>query len=949
MLSAPVFDRATIRHKLTEFKIRWRGHIDKWKAENRPATESSHDQQFWGDLLACFGVNARDLYLYQRSAKRASTGHTGKIDMFIPGKVIGEAKSLGIDLDKAHEQALDYLLGGTIPNSQMPAYVLCSNFETLRITHLNREYVGDSAEWDVTFDLDEIDEHLEQLAFLADYETSAYHEEEQASLEASRLMVELFRAMNGDEVDEAVGDEAPTTAEDEDERVMRTSVYLTRILFLLFGDDAGLWDTPHLFTTFVRNETTPESLGPQLNELFRVLNTPEDKRPKRLPGTLAKFPYVNGAIFAEQLDPEYFDYAMREALLNACDFDWSKIDVSVFGSLFQLVKSKEARRGDGEHYTSKTNIMKTIGPLFLDELRDRADKLVSSPSTSVRKLEEFRDSLANLLFCDPACGAGNFLLTAYRELRRIETDIIVAIRQRRGETGMSLNIEWEQRLSIGQFYGFELNWWPAKIAETAMFLADHQANKELANAVGRPPQRLPIKITAHITHGNALALDWAEALPVTTGSTYIFGNPPFIGQYTKTKEQTEDMKRVWGKDYDGYLDYVTAWHAQAMKLLAERAGEFAYVTTNSITQGQPVPALFGPLYREHWRIKFAHRTFAWDSEAPGKAAVHCVIVGFTRNPEAKQRLWDYPDIKGEPVEVSLDTGVNPYLVDGANIIVKKASKVLSPTLGTVVYGSKPADGGFLAPKAGVPRPENDAVAMKYVRRFIGAKELIHDTDRWCLWMAGQGFDPSDISRSQTLKEATTGTQHMRAASPKASTRVFADSPHLFTEIRHFDTNYLAIPRHVGENRRFFLAQRFTPDVICGDANFQVDDPDGLQFALISSSMFITWQRTAGGRIKSDLRFANTLTWNTFPVPEVDETTRKRIIKAGQKVLDARALHPERSLAEHYNPLAMAPELLKAHDALDREVDKAMGAPRKLTSERQRQELLFANYAKLTNN
>lgn len=949
MLSAPVFDRATIRHKLTEFKIRWRGHIDKWKAENRPATESSHDQQFWGDLLACFGVNARDLYLYQRSAKRASTGHTGKIDMFIPGKVIGEAKSLGIDLDKAHEQALDYLLGGTIPNSQMPAYVLCSNFETLRITHLNREYVGDSAEWDVTFDLDEIDEHLEQLAFLADYETSAYHEEEQASLEASRLMVELFRAMNGDEVDEAVGDEAPTTAEDEDERVMRTSVYLTRILFLLFGDDAGLWDTPHLFTTFVRNETTPESLGPQLNELFRVLNTPEDKRPKRLPGTLAKFPYVNGAIFAEQLDSEYFDYAMREALLNACDFDWSKIDVSVFGSLFQLVKSKEARRGDGEHYTSKTNIMKTIGPLFLDELRDRADKLVSSPSTSVRKLEEFRDSLANLLFCDPACGAGNFLLTAYRELRRIETDIIVAIRQRRGETGMSLNIEWEQRLSIGQFYGFELNWWPAKIAETAMFLADHQANKELANAVGRPPQRLPIKITAHITHGNALALDWAEALPVTTGSTYIFGNPPFIGQYTKTKEQTEDMKRVWGKDYDGYLDYVTAWHAQAMKLLAERAGEFAYVTTNSITQGQPVPALFGPLYREHWRIKFAHRTFAWDSEAPGKAAVHCVIVGFTRNPEAKQRLWDYPDIKGEPVEVSLDTGVNPYLVDGANIIVKKASKVLSPTLGTVVYGSKPADGGFLAPKAGVPRPENDAVAMKYVRRFIGAKELIHDTDRWCLWMAGQGFDPSDISRSQTLKEATTGTQHMRAASPKASTRVFADSPHLFTEIRHFDTNYLAIPRHVGENRRFFLAQRFTPDVICGDANFQVDDPDGLQFALISSSMFITWQRTAGGRIKSDLRFANTLTWNTFPVPEVDETTRKRIIKAGQKVLDARALHPERSLAEHYNPLAMAPELLKAHDALDREVDKAMGAPRKLTSERQRQELLFANYAKLTNN
>lgn len=517
MSSSALLDRATLRHNLTEFKVRWLAHIEEWKAENRPATESSHDQQFWGDLLDCFGINARDIYLYQRSAKRASTGRTGKIDLFMPGKVIGEAKSLGVNLDNAHNQALDYLLGGTIPNSQLPPYVICSNFETLRITRLNRDYVGDTADWDVTFSLDEIDEHGEQLAFLADYETSEYREEEQASLEASRLMVDLFRAMNGDDVDEAVGDEAPTTPEEEDERVMRTSVYLTRILFLLFGDDAGLWDAPHLFADFVRNETTPESLGPQLNELFRILNTPEDKRSKRLPGTLAKFPYVNGAIFADTLDPEYFDYKMRQALLNACDFDWSKIDVSVFGSLFQLVKSKEARRGDGEHYTSKTNIMKTIGPLFLDELREQADKLVSSPATPVRKLEEFRDSLATHIFCDPACGAGNFLLTAYKELRRIETDLIVAIRQRRGETGMSLNIEWEQKLSIGQFYGFELNWWPAKIAETAMFLVDHQANKELANAVGRPPQRLPISITAHIHHGNALGVDWGEVLPESAG------------------------------------------------------------------------------------------------------------------------------------------------------------------------------------------------------------------------------------------------------------------------------------------------------------------------------------------------------------------------------------------------------------------------------------------------
>lgn len=947
MAPTTVFDRATIRHNLTEFKLRWLAHIEQWKAENRPATESSHDQQFWGDLLDCFGVNARDLYLYQRSAKRASTGRTGKIDMFMPGKVIGEAKSLGVPLDDAHAQALDYLLGGTIANSHMPAYVICSNFETLRVTRLNRNYVGDSADWDITFPLEEIDEHVEQLAFLADYETSAYREEEKASLEASRLMVELFRAMNGDDVDEAVGDEAPTTPEEEDERVMRTSIYLPRILFLLFGDDAGLWDTPHLFADFVRNETIPESLGPQLNELFSVLNTAPEKRPKRLPSTLAKFPYVNGALFAEPLSSEYFDYQMREALLAACDFDWSTIDVSVFGSLFQLVKSKEARRSDGEHYTSKANIMKTIGPLFLDELRAEADKLVSSPSTSVAALERFRDSLSELVFCDPACGSGNFLLLAYRELRRIETDVIVAIRQRRGETGMSLNIEWEQKLSIGQFYGFELNWWPAKIAETAMFLVDHQANKELANAVGRPPERLPIKITAHIVHGNALQLDWETILPPTASTTFVFGNPPFIGARMMSKQQKAELKAAWANTKGvNQLDYVTGWHAKAKNLLASRPGEFAFVTTNSIAQGQPVPVLFGALLREDWRIKFAHRTFAWDSEAPGKAAVHCVIVGFTHDRGVKQRLWDYPDIKGSSDEISVEQGINAYLVDGANVLVESRKAVLSPSLVPAVFGSMPNDGGYLVPKSGTALPDNDPIAMKYVRRFVGAQELIRQVDRWCLWMAGEDFMPTDVSKSPVLREAVKAVQGHRERSTRAATKKLAVTPHLFAEIRQPDTDYVAIPRHVSESRKYWTAQANPPSVICGDSNMLVSDPNGLQFALVSSSMFITWQKTVGGRIKSDYRFSSTLTWNTFPVPELDEKTRQRIIKAGKKVLDARALHPERSLAEHYNPLAMAPELIKAHDALDREVDKAFGAPRKLTTVRQRQELLFANYEKL---
>lgn len=945
MTPTAVFDRATIRHNLTDFKVRWLARIDQWKQEGRSGTESSHDQQFWGDLLDCFGVNARDLYLYQRSAKRASTGNTGKIDLFMPGKVIGEAKSLGVSLDNAYKQALDYLLGGTIPNSQMPPYVLCSNFETLRVTRLNRDYVSDEADWDVTFGLDEIDEHLEQLAFLADYETSEYRQEEEASLEASRLMVALFRAMNGDEVDEAVGDDAPTSPEDEDERVMRTSVYLTRILFLLFGDDAGLWDSPHLFADFVANETTPESLGPQLNELFRVLNTPENKRPKRLPGTLAKFPYVNGAIFAEQLEPEYFDFAMRQALLDACAFDWSRIDVSVFGSLFQLVKSKEARRGDGEHYTSKTNILKTIGPLFLDELRAQANKLVSSPATPVARLEQFRDSLADLVFCDPACGAGNFLLVAYRELRRIETDLIVAIRQRRGETGMSLNVEWEQKLSIGQFYGFELNWWPAKIAETAMFLVDHQANKELANAVGRPPQRLPITITAHIHHGNALHLDWKAALPSAAQQTFIFGNPPFLGDHTRTPQQLDDLKAAWGSSSVSRLDFVTAWHAKSLDLFETRAGRFAFVTTNSITQGDQPARLFRPIFGKGWRVRFAHRTFAWDSEAPGKAAVHCVIIGFDRETTPPPKLWDYPSLKADPIPVDVHGGINAYLVDGPNILVGKTSKPISPVLPEVAKGSMATDGGhFIVTVEQYPQAQRDPIMSKYLRPYVGSTELINDKQRWCLWLLD--VDPNDYQKSPEIQARVKAVELERSKSRAKTTREYPHH-HLFRQLGFTaDVPFVGIPEVSSENRRYLPVDVLAPETIISNKVYGALDPDGLIFAVASSSMFITWMKTVGGRLKSDISFSSTITWNNFPLPELSADTRARLQEAGKKVLKVREQYHNRSLAQLYAPSIMPPDLVKAHDALDREVDKAFGAPRKLTTERQRQELLFANYSRL---
>ncbi|AJE68858.1 DNA methyltransferase [Corynebacterium glutamicum] len=939
--TAQTFDRAQIRRNLDDFTAFWLTRVQGWRENKETATEKKYAQQFWTELFNCFGVNAARMDLFEQDARRSSTGGTGYIDLFWPGVVIGEAKSLGVDLDIAHEQARDYLTGGSVSDFELPRYILCSNFETLRLSRL-----GDpDTRFDITFPLSDISDHIDQLRFLAGYETVTKKEEEEASIQASKLMATLFTAMAGDEVDEAIGDDAPTDPDEEDERTQQTSMYLTRLLFLLFGDDAGLWETD-IFYRFVLEHTTPENLGGQLNSLFEVLNTPENRR-QRVPEHLAKFPYVNGSIFADSMRTEYFDPAMRDALLDACRFHWSHISPAVFGSMFQLVKSKEARRNDGEHYTSEKNILKTIEPLFLDELRAEATRLIAASSTPVKKLRDFRDSLADMVFVDPACGAGNFLVVAYRELRKIETDVIVAIRKREGNTGMALDVTWEQKLSIGQFYGFELNWWPAKIAETAMFLVDHQANRELADAIGAAPDRLPITITAHIIHGNALHLDWNTVLPQVP-MTYVFGNPPFIGARLMGTAQKEELNKAWeGLKGTNQLDYVTGWHAKALTLLGQRRGMFAFVTTNSIVQGDQTPRLFGPIFAAGWRIRFAHRTFSWDSEAPGKAAVHCVIVGFDRHHEPRAQLWDYPNIKDEPVPVAVERGINAYLVDGPNVLVESRRTPLSSMLEPAVFGNMPNDGGYLAPKAGIPRPEHDPIAMKYVRRFVGAQELIRGIDRWCFWMADGNFIPGDVADSPELKIRIENVRTLRLSSKREATQKLAHTPYLFAEVRQPKVDYVAIPRHVSETRRYWTAAHLSPDVICGDSNCLAEDPDGLQFALISSSMFITWQRTVGGRIKSDLRFANTLTWNTFPAPEFDEATQQTIINAGQKVLEARAKFPTRSLADHYTPLAMDPDLLKAHDKLDRAVDKAFGATRKLTNEKQRQEILFANYYRMT--
>lgn len=930
-------DRTTTISKLQNFSTYWSSQIQEWKSQSHTNVEKQHAQQLWSDFLRCFGIIPERIALFEQRADRASTGRGGYIDFFMSGMVIGEAKSLGKNLEKAQEQVEDYL--SSIPQHEYPKYSIVTNFESFSLKRL------DNSEPTIEFSIDQIADHYDQFRFIIGEENISYQEQQEASIQAAKLMANLYTSILGDEADAPVAEEAPENAEEEDEKTQQTSILMTRLLFLLYGDDAGLW-SEDLFQRWVEQETTPASLGAQLNQLFDVLNTPEHKRSPRISDLLAQFPYVNGGIFSDTLRAEFFTVETRDALLEACRFRWTRISVAVFGAMFQLVKSKEARRAAGEHYTSEKNILKTLNPLFLEAFRNEADRLIKNKSTRPADFDKFLEDLASHVFCDPACGGGNFLNLAYAKLREIETDVILERRRRGGEFTGSLDISLDQKLSISQFYGFEISWWASKIAETAMFLVDHQANRRLAQAIGEAPKRLPIKIAAHIVHGNALTLDWAEAIPEPKGQTFIFGNPPFIGARLMSKEQKEELKNAW-KNVKGVsnLDYVTGWHIKALDLLADRDGSFAFVTTNSIVQGQSVPLLFGTIFKRGWRIGFAHRTFAWDSEAPGMAAVHCVIVGFTRDNAKKPLLWDYPTPNAPAQEIGVSR-INPYLVDSANVLIDSRKTPLSQELPPATFGSMANDGGNLIVETDqYDQVSQDPIAMKYLRPFRGSKELLHSLDRWCLWL--EGVTSSDLSKSSVLKERVAGVKTYRENSSRPATQKLAEYPALFGERRQPARDYVCLPKVVSENRPYFTADLLSHEIIASDLVFTVEDPTGFAFALASSSMFITWQKAVGGRLKSDLRFSSTLVWNNFPVPALDDATRQRISEAGKKILEARMQEPNLTLAEQYAPLTMRPELRKAHDALDRIVDKAFGAPRKLTTEGQRLEILFDNYQKLT--
>jgi hypothetical protein len=670
-----------------------------------------------------------------------------------------------------------------------------------------------------------------------------------------------------------------------------------------------------------RTSDDASDLGAQLAMLFQVLNTPEAERPKNLDQTLVDFPYVNGGLFSENLRIAAFTADMRHALIKAMRFGWGGISPAVFGSLFQSVKSKELRRELGEHYTTETAIMRVIGPLFLDELKER----LSSAKGSPQKLRNLRKELATYNFLDPACGCGNFLIVAYREMRRIELGILKQLRDLKEDSQLSLDPTLGLQVSIAQFAGIEIEEWPAKVAETAMFLVDHQMNLELAEEFGQTPDRLPIKSMLNVRVANALRLDWRDVCTITD-STIIMGNPPFLGASMLSAEQQDDVDQVWGDLRGaGNLDYVTCWYKRAAEYVGQSMTRIAFVSTNSLSQGQQPPVMWPTLKDAGFDLDFAHRTFDWVSEAKGGAAVHVIILGFSRRPKLAQRpLYFYDELRGLP-RLEMVRQINPYLVDAAWVTVSNQRRPLQPGVQIMEKGSQPTDSGLLSnisPADAARIREEDLLAARYLHRVIGAEELINGNERWCLWL--DKANPADIRGSAELRRRVEGVRDFRLNSKKAKTREDAQTPHLFQERRQPEFTYLAVPSVSSESRRYVPMALVPPDVIATNLLLTIDNADLFTFGILHGRPFQVWNSTVSGRLKSDFRLSAEISYNNYPWPDVDAGARAAIEVAAQGVLAAREAHPGASLADLYGPLSMPADLTKAHHDLDKAVLTAYG-------------------------
>ncbi|MCH9844906.1 MAG: N-6 DNA methylase [Alphaproteobacteria bacterium] len=905
---------------LNEIKSNAIAFAKDWETASR---ENAESQSFYNDFFQIFGISRRRVATFETFAKKLDDGtniKTGRIDVFWKGMLLIEQKSAGGNLEKAKAQALDYTIH--MDDAEMPRYILVSDFQQFELYDLETEIADEAV---VVFALAELHKHIHHFGFIAGYTKRIYKDQEPVNIQAAELMGLLHDALK----------ENGYTGKDLEQ-------FLIRTLFCLFADDTGIF-AKDSFKFYIEENTNTDGsdLGLHLQRIFQALDTHPDNKQNNIAISLESFPYVNGDIFAEKLNIVDFNQNMRDTLLKCCAFDWGQISPAIFGSMFQSATDQKARRILGAHYTSEQNIMKIMKPLFLDELWAEFETV----KKHAKKRDAFHKKIADLKFLDPACGCGNFLIIAYRELRLLEIEIL---RKRYNpDTDQLFEISDLIHVNISQFYGIEYEELPAKIAEVALWLTDHQMNLQLSEVFGEYFARIPLTKFRNIHHGNALRMEWGK---IADGKiNYILGNPPFVGKKEQNAEQKGDINFIFtGVKGQNMLDYVTAWYMKAAKTIQNSNIKVAFVSTNSITQGEQVAILWQSLLNDYnIKIHFAHRTFQWQNEARGKAAVHCVIIGFANDEPTEQKLlYDYPDIKGEPQE-RIANNINPYLLDADNILVTKRSKPICDVL-PISYGSMALDNGFLL----LDESEKDALilqdkhAKKFIRPFLGSYEFINHIPRFCIWL--KDVSPHQYNDITEIMKRIKAVREYRLSSNRVTTKHLAETPHLFGEIRQPNHNYLLIPKVSSETRAYIpIAFVDKQSIVNGSALF-IENATLYEFGILTSEMHNCWMRYTAGRLKSDYRYSASIVYNNFVWAQNPTTADKEKISAlAQAILDARQTHLDEgsTLADLYNPLSMPKNLRNAHHALDRAVDKLYrAAPFK--SERERVEYLFSLYHKM---
>lgn len=908
---------------------------EKFVLNYKDAKDEDRDAKpFWKDLMIIYGVEARSVGAFEERVKMHGRAGTGKIDYFAPRKFIIEHKSRGKDLDEAYKQAMDYF--DALPENIRPRHIIVSDFARIRIYDLEAASEGRIRE----FTLEKLPERVRELAFFADEEVRVYKEEEPIDVKAVRAIGKLHQALKS----------SGYTPE-------HISPFLTRFVFCCFADDTGIFEKDSL-QRYLQEETKQDGsdIGSHLHTIFQVLNTPIDKRQSAMHSALADLPYVNGGLFAQTLNVVFASRDVREAMLNAMQFNWSNISPAVFGSMFQSVMDERQRHDLGAHYTSEKNILKVINSLFLDELKEELE----AAKTNKEKLLALQENLSRITLLDPACGCGNFLVISYRELRKIENEIFRRLYSKENKRGAAhaeshgrlelgaFDVSKLSKLSVERMYGIEIEPFPAEVAKLSLWLTDHLMNVELGKLFGTPFKKLPLTEAPHIVQGNALRMDWESVVPKEK-LTHILGNPPFLGSKVMSDEQRGEIaKQFDGAKGAGVLDYVTGWYAKAATYIQGTDINVAFVSTNSITQGEQVGILWKELIEKHGiHIRFAHRTFKWSNEATGKAAVYCVIVGFGLREAKPPKIFEYDDIKGEPRE-TLAKRINPYLVDAPDVFIVSRSKPISnvPDIG---IGNKPIDGGLylFTPEEKAEFLTKEPRAEKFFRRWIGSDEFLNGYERWCLWLGDA--KPEELKAMPEVVRRIDAVRQYRAMSKSAPTRKLAEKPTRF-HVENIPTdNYLLIPR-VSSERRFYIPIAFVnAGTLSSDSVHLIPHATLYHFGVLESEMHMAWMRAVAGRLKSDYRYSKDIVYNNFPWPEhPTEAQKKAVEKAAQEVLDVRTKYPTSTLADLYDPLTMPPDLLKAHKELDKAVDACYGV-KGFKSEPERLEFLFESYQKLIAN